>query len=172
MGSILAALALVLTAAAPVFAAVPSSTPTPLPPLLSAGQQALYQRAFEALGAGRTDEAKQLVHQGTSKLGDKVFRWAVLQQPHSGAAFEDIAAFIDANPSWPHQDLLMRRAEEALVDRTDDSVVLAWFALRGPQTADGAMRYIEALLRTGDSTASAWFWQRPRSPGRPPRRPP
>lgn len=150
MGSILAATALALAAASSAFAAAPPAALTPLPPLLSAGQQALYQHAFEALDAGRTDEAKQLVHQGTSKLGDKVFRWILLQQPHSGAAFEDIAAFIDANPNWPHQDLLMRRAEEALVDRTDDSVVLAWFALRGPQTADGAMRYIEALLHTGD----------------------
>jgi peptidoglycan lytic transglycosylase len=151
-GLVLAAAAVVLTAAAPVLAAPAALSPTqaPLAPLLSAGQQALYQHAFEALDAGRPEEARQLAHQGTSKLGNKIFRWAELQQPHSGAAFEDIAAFIDANPAWPHQDILMRRAEEALIDRTDDSVVLAWFALRGPQTADGAMRYIEALLRAGD----------------------
>jgi soluble lytic murein transglycosylase len=79
-----------------------------------------------------------------------VLRWLELQQPRSGASFEDLAAFIDANPDWPMQDILMRRAEEALVERTDDSLVLAWFALRGPGTADGAMRYAEALFRAGD----------------------
>ncbi|MBV8538218.1 MAG: transglycosylase SLT domain-containing protein [Alphaproteobacteria bacterium] len=134
--------------AAPAKLPVPATTP--LPPLLKPDQQALYKRAFEALDAGRADEARSLARQGGSKLADKVFRWAELQQPHSGAAFEDIAAFIDANPSWPHQDVLMRRAEEALIDRTDDSVVLAWFALRAPLTVDGSMRYIEALLRSGD----------------------
>jgi len=157
-GLVLAAALVAWTAAVPAVAApAPKSAtalPVPpaarLPPLLKPDQQALYQRAFEALDAGRPDEARQLARQGGSKLADKIFRWAELQQPHSGAAFEDIAAFIDANPSWPHQDVLMRRAEESLVDRTDDSVVLAWFALRGPQTVDGSMRYIEALLRSGD----------------------
>ncbi len=47
---------------------------------------------------------------------------------------------------------MVRRAEEALVDRTDDSVVLAWFALRGPITVDGAMRYAEALMRNNERT--------------------
>lgn len=147
-GPILAATLVVLATVAPARSA-PFPDLTPLPPLLSTEQQALYQRAFEALDAGRIDFARQLAHQGHDKLANKIFRWAELQEPHSGAAFEDIAAFIDANPNWPRQDLLMRRAEEALVARTDDSVVLAWFALRGPQTADGAMRYIAALLHTG-----------------------
>ncbi len=154
---VLAAALVAGTAAAAVAApapkaatALPVPATTALPPLLKPDQQALYQRAFEALDAGRADEARQLARQGGNKLADKIFRWAELQLPHSGAAFEDIAAFIDANPSWPHQDVLMRRAEESLVDRTDDSVVLAWFALRGPQTVDGSMRYIEALLRSGD----------------------
>lgn len=148
-GSILAAIAVVAATAARALAG-PLPAPDPLPPLLSPAQQSLYQRAFEALDAGRTDMARQLAREGTDKLANKIFRWAELQQPHSGAAFEDIAAFIDANPSWPRQDLVMRRGEEALIERTDDSVVLAWFALRGPQTADGAMRYVEALFRAGD----------------------
>lgn len=149
--SIVAMTTIVLASAALAFAASGTSpAPTPLPPLLSAEQASLYQHAFEGLDAGRIDTARELAQQGTNKLAHKVFRWAELQQPHSGVAFEDIAAFIDANPTWPRQDILMHRAEEALVDRTDDSVVLAWFALRGPQTVDGAMRYIEALLRAGE----------------------
>ncbi|MBV8168016.1 MAG: lytic transglycosylase domain-containing protein, partial [Alphaproteobacteria bacterium] len=95
-------------------------------------------------------DARQLAAHGTDKLANKIFHWAELLTPHSGAAFEDIAAFSDANPSWPSQDVLSRRAEEALVERTDDSVVLAWFALRGPTTVDGSMRYAEALLRSGE----------------------
>ncbi len=122
----------------------------PLPSLLSAEQRQLYDRAFDALDAGKVDEGRRLINEGKDRFAAKVFRWAELQQPRSGASFEDIAAFIDANPEWPGLDALSRRAEEALVDRTDDSVVLAWFALRGPSTADGAMRYIEALLRSGN----------------------
>jgi soluble lytic murein transglycosylase len=149
-GMAVAVAAGVLAATAPGRAAPSAAGPAALPPPLSADQASLYKRAFEDLDAGRTEDAERLARQGTNKLAAKLFRWAELQKPRSGAAFEDIAAFIDANPTWPGQDILMRRAEEALIDRTDDSVVLAWFALRGPMTVDGAMRYIEALLRTGD----------------------
>lgn len=121
-----------------------------LPPLRSADQRQVYARAFEALDQGRLDEARRLARDGKDRLGARIFRWAELQQPRSGASFEDIAGFIDANPHWPNQDTLARRAEEALIERTDDSVVLAWFALRGPATVDGAMRYIEALQRASD----------------------
>jgi soluble lytic murein transglycosylase len=119
-------------------------------PVLTAEQREVYAKAFAAADAGRWDEVRRLSHQGKEALANKVLRWLELQQPRSGASFEDLAAFVDANPDWPMQDILMRRAEEALVDRTDDSLVLAWFALRGPATADGAMRYAEALFRAGD----------------------
>jgi soluble lytic murein transglycosylase len=122
----------------------------PLPPVLSAEQRQLLERAFDALDSAKADEGRRLVNESRDRLAAKVFRWVELQQPRSGASFEDIAAFIDANPDWPNHDILYRRAEEALVERTDDSVVLAWFALRGPTTADGAMRYIEALTRSGN----------------------
>lgn len=134
-----------LGAAAPVVAQTPVAGP--LPPLLSAEQRALYTRAFEALDAGHLADAKRIAAEGQDKVATKLFRWIELQQPRSGPVFEDIAGFIDANPDWPNQDTLARRAEEALIERTDDSVVLAWFALRGPYTVDGAMRYIEALMR-------------------------
>jgi soluble lytic murein transglycosylase len=139
----LAVLALVSFAAA-------AAAQAPLPALLSAEQRQLYDRAFDALDAGKVEEGRRLVSEGRDRFVAKVFRWAELQQPRSGASFEDIAAFIDANPDWPGLDTLSRRAEEALVERTDDSVVMAWFALRGPVTADGAMRYIEALIRNGN----------------------
>jgi soluble lytic murein transglycosylase len=121
-----------------------------LPSLRSTDQRQAYAGAFEALDQGRVDEARRLAREGKDRLGAKIFRWAELQQPRSGASFEDIAGFMDANPGWPNQDTLARRAEEALIERTDDSVVLAWFVLRGPATADGAMRYIEALQRAGE----------------------
>ncbi|HEX2113606.1 MAG TPA: lytic transglycosylase domain-containing protein [Alphaproteobacteria bacterium] len=119
-------------------------------PVLTAEQREIYAKAFAAADAGRWDEVRRLSLQGKEALANKVLRWLELQQPRSGVAFEDLAAFIDANPDWPMQDILMRRAEEALVERTDDSLVLAWFALRGPSTSDGAMRYADALFRAGD----------------------
>lgn len=109
-----------------------------------------YRKAFAAAESGRWDDVRRLTQAGKDPLANKILHWLELQQPRSGAAFEDVAAFIDANAEWPGQDLLIRRAEEALVDRTEDSLVLAWFAGRAPATVDGAMRYAEALFRSGE----------------------
>jgi soluble lytic murein transglycosylase len=120
-----------------------------LPPLVHARERDALARAFAAADAGRWDEAHKLAAAAGDRLGAKILRWLDLQRPRGPASFEDIAAFIDANPGWPAQDILNRRAEEALVARLDDSVVLAWFSTRAPATVDGAMRQLEALQRTG-----------------------
>lgn len=155
----LAALALALPLfGAPAAAQAPAmAMPVAAParnagPFLSADQRENYIKAFIAVDAGRWDEARRLAQRGNDALANKLLRWLELQQPRSGFSFEDIAAFVDAHPDWPGQDIMVRRAEEALVDRTDDSVVLAWFALRGPITVDGAMRYAEALMRNNERT--------------------
>jgi soluble lytic murein transglycosylase len=153
---LLAGTALLALAAPAAFAQTASTVaqasggPRAATPVLTAEQRELYTKAFAAAEAGRWDEVHRLTSQGREVIANKVLRWLEMQQPRSGVSFEDLAAFIDANPDWPMQDILMRRAEEALVDRTDDSVVLAWFALRGPATVDGSMRYAEALFRASD----------------------
>jgi soluble lytic murein transglycosylase len=153
---LLAGTALLALAAPAAFAQTASTVaqasggPRAATPVLTAEQRELYTKAFAAAEAGRWDEVHRLTPQGREVIANKVLRWLEMQQPRSGVSFEDLAAFIDANPDWPMQDILMRRAEEALVDRTDDSVVLAWFALRGPATVDGSMRYAEALFRASD----------------------
>lgn len=139
------------TAQAPAMAQTPAMAPARAAgALLNAEQREHYIKAFIAVDAGRWDEARRLAQRGNDPLANKLLRWLELQQPRSGFSFEDIASFIDAHPDWPGQDIMIRRAEEALVDRTDDSVVLAWFSLRGPITVDGAMRYAEALMRNNE----------------------
>jgi soluble lytic murein transglycosylase len=131
--------------------AASSGPPRAVSPLLSDDDHEFYVKAFKAADDGDWDEVRRLVAQGKDPLANKVLRWLELQQ--SGTAqFEDITAFIDANPDWPAQDSLIRGAEEALVDRSDDTVVMAWFALHEPVTVDGAIRYAEALFRANERT--------------------
>src|SRR3954469_11683140 len=69
--------------------AAAAQSPEPLPPLLAPDQRTAYKRAFDALDAGRWDEAKRLAAEAQDKLGEKLFRWIDLQLPRSGASFED-----------------------------------------------------------------------------------
>lgn len=125
-----------------------------IPPLgadvLDARQRELYTQVFAAVEAGRWEAARTLLARGNHPVANKLFRWLELQTPRSGASFEDIVQFAEANPDWPNQDTLARRAEEALLDRrVDDTLVLAWFGTRGALTPDGAQRHAEALMAQG-----------------------
>jgi soluble lytic murein transglycosylase len=119
-------------------------------PVLDARQRELYTQVFAAVEAGRWEAARTLLARGDHPVANKLFRWLELQLPRSGASFEDIVQFAEANPDWPNQDTLARRAEEALLDRrVDDTLVLAWFGTRGALTPDGAQRHAEALMAQG-----------------------
>ncbi len=130
------------------------ATPS-LGPLLSDSERGRLAAAYSALEAGRRDEARALVATTSHALAAKVFQWLDMLQPRSGAMFQDIVRFIEANPDWPANDGLRRRAEEALGDGADDASVLAWFEHRPPLTADGALRFAEALGNAGQSGRAA-----------------
>jgi soluble lytic murein transglycosylase len=131
-------------------AAAARTIPPLAPNALDPRQRELYTQVFAAVEAGRWEAARTLLARGGDPTAAKLFRWLELQSPRSGASFEDIVQFAEANPDWPSQETLARRAEEALLDRrVDDSIVLAWFGTRSPLTPDGAQRHAEALMAQG-----------------------
>jgi len=133
------------------------------PATLSQSDVQTYRQAFDALRQERYDRALDIASRAKDPLPAKLIRWAYLSSPNSGALFADITAFIRANPDWPRNDLLSRRAEEAISLVTPQESVLAWFKDREPVTAGGAMAYGRALIAQGqiDKAASilrdAWL---------------
>jgi soluble lytic murein transglycosylase len=117
-----------------------------VPSLLEAAQRETMRKAFAALSAGRWDEAHRLA--AAVPLGAKIVRWLDIQRGSQG--FDAIADFMAENPSWPLQDTLMRRAEEAIAGSGDDTRVRVWFAGRTPLTGSGALRLADAFERTGE----------------------
>jgi soluble lytic murein transglycosylase len=122
-----------------------------LPPLLEPAQRETMRKAFTALRAGRWDEAHTLA--AAVPLGAKVVRWIDMQRGAYG--FDAVADFMEQNPSWPLQDTLMRRAEEAIAASGDDMRVRRWFGDRTPLTGSGALRLAEAFERTGERDQAA-----------------
>ncbi len=124
-----------------------------IPALLNGAARDSLRRAFNAVDAGRWEEAHAVA--ASHALGAKIIRWLDMQRPAGGYGFDAIADFIARNPSWPAQEILLRRAEEALSTSNDDARVRQWFADRQPLTGTGALRLAEAMQRGGDrQTAS------------------
>lgn len=93
--------------------------------------------------------------QVSQSIGDSVARklaeWIILRSDDNGASVERYRAFFAANPSWPSQIFLRRRAEAALWDNhRDDATVLSYFSDEKPLSAKGKFSLARALIARGD----------------------
>ncbi len=72
--------------------------------------------------------------------------WQYLLDPDSGANFDEISHFIEANPAWPEQKKLQLRAEFSLRDGgIGDEALNRWFGTHPPITGIGKWAYAELL---------------------------
>jgi len=82
-------------------------------------------------------------------LSVKMLIWLHLSQYADQASFNQIRHFIVANPDWPHESTLARKAEEKLPANLRPYEVKSWFDRYAPQTADGLLRYLRAIQQLG-----------------------
>ena len=136
--------------------APPIPAPTAPPGILDAADWVHVSRAFDLADDDQWPEFAQETAAVKNPVAKKLLLWDKLVEKDSGATLADIAAFQTANPDWPLQSLLDRRAEEALLDYPADAQdTLSWFAAHPPVTGDGKIRYGETLILTGDKESGA-----------------
>ncbi|MBB5045888.1 soluble lytic murein transglycosylase [Rhodopseudomonas rhenobacensis] len=128
---------------APAAMAATSSTPQ--------GDIAAVENVIELIRNRKPGDATELAAGISDQVARKLAEWLILRSDDNGATVERYRAFLDANPSWPSQTFLRRRAEAALWDdRRDDSTVLGYFQNETPLSAKGRLSLARALLARGD----------------------
>ena len=109
------------------------------------------KRVIEATRKGKEADANAAENAIADPVARKLAEWVILRSDNTNPSFQRYAAFVTANPAWPHVPLFRRRAENALWnDHVDDNAVLAFFAARPPTTAKGRYMMARALLAKGD----------------------
>lgn len=148
--------------------ATASTTPRPHPPVRTERKPSLpavvaatsstsqadlgaLQNVIDLVRRNKQTEATQ----AQAAIGDPVARklaeWIILRSPGNGASVERYHTFVAANPGWPSQIFMRRRAEAALWDdRRDDAAVLAWFQNETPLSTKGKLVLARALLARGE----------------------
>ena len=121
-----------------------------LPPPVSGKDAIIYKSAFKEAGRGRWSVAHRIAARAHDRLGARVLRWMDYSRAYNYVSFDDISAFIAANPDWPRQRGLQASAETAMLSDVEDSVVTAWFRWRDPVSRDGRLRFADALINAGD----------------------
>jgi len=115
----------------------------------SAAEKAAAPQFFAAAERQNWADARNIASAARSPLLAKLAAWLEYNAPGSRASFDEIAAFLKANPDWPNQAALRRAAEEAMPSDISERATLAWFADHEPRTTQGRMRLIVALQNSG-----------------------
>ncbi len=117
----------------------------------SAADIAAVKRVIEAARKGKEADANAAEAGISDPVARKLAEWVILRSDNTNPTFARYAAFVEANPSWPHAPLFRRRAENALWnDGVDDRTVRAFFAKQQPATAKGRYMLARTLLTQGD----------------------
>ena len=117
---------------------------------------AAVKRVIEAAHKGRLADADTIENGIGDPVARKLAEWIILRSDSTNPSFARYAAFVNANPGWPHAALFRRRAENALWnDNLSDAEVLAFFANHKPRTAKGRYMLARALLAKGDREGAA-----------------
>ncbi|USG59823.1 lytic transglycosylase domain-containing protein [Sneathiella marina] len=117
--------------------------------LLSKKDLNIYKQAIALASERKWKKARLMARRADYKLPAKIIDWRWMTAYRNRASFDQISNFIDANPDWPRQTTLQRRAEEALVDPVSADRTISWFSSREPLTGIGMLRYGEALIEKG-----------------------
>jgi len=127
---------------------------------LSKSARAKLTQTLAAADADRWTDAAALAKQTSDPVFAKLIDWMRLGAAKSGASFDEVDAFLAANPDWPGADKLQRRAEEAIGPAMADERILAWFAARPPVSPDGAFQLARVLEAKGRVDEAAALVQR------------
>ncbi len=97
--------------------------------------------------AGRQDWVfAQAEAKAAGPVAESIIEWTRLRT--GTGSFADYQAFAASHSDWPGMDLLRRRAEETLTE-APAAQISGWFATASPQTGQGALTLIAALLAQG-----------------------
>lgn len=117
--------------------------------VLSPADEPIVKSALEAAAKGQWAQSRTFSAKLHDPVAKKLMRWLDYTRSDSAVNFSEIAAFLEANPTWPEISTLRRRAEESMPLSLTAAEVLAWFKKYEPVSSTGWTRYAEALVASG-----------------------
>jgi soluble lytic murein transglycosylase len=120
----------------------------------AAGGQSQISYALKLAAQDRWSDARRQIPRGGETLEQKTFAWMEYKSGAPGIRFDDVAAFIRANPDWPLIDRLRMQAEKVMTDGLPAQKIINWFKENQPVTPRGMDKYVQALIQSGQDSAA------------------
>ncbi len=109
-----------------------------------------YRRAFNLLDAGHPENAVAFAR-GRDPVLNKVLKGYYMAQPGNDTGFDEMAAFVSANPDWPNLKGILAIAEQKIPASATPQQVANWFTAHPPLTVVGLNRSADALEASGQT---------------------
>jgi soluble lytic murein transglycosylase len=117
---------------------------------------AAFRAALQAADEARWDAARALVpREGGLPELVKLIEWMSLRSDKGDGTFAQTVSFLRANPDWPEESVLRRRAEDRIGPEVPAADIVAFFATAAPQTSAGTMKRLAALATVQPATLPA-----------------
>jgi soluble lytic murein transglycosylase len=100
-----------------------------------------------ALGLAAKQDWAGALSAAPSGVGRDVIEWQRLRAGEGRLG--EYEEFLQRRPDWPGLPLLREKGEEAVARSDDPARVIAWFEAGPPETGNGAIAYVRALLAAG-----------------------
>jgi soluble lytic murein transglycosylase len=137
-----------------------STVPLAVAPTTTTGSDdlAAVRKAIDLIKKDKMTDAADVGRSAADPVARKLIEWAILRAEDDEFNFDRYAAFIAANPSWPHMAMFRRKAEAALwQDKLSENTVRAFFNGSKPTTAKGRLALARAAIAQGDRTLAAQY---------------
>jgi len=105
--------------------------------------------ALEMANKGQWEQARERLQNINHPDAARLYQWLYLHRKGDEADFETLSRFISQNPNWPRVARFVFHAENAIPDEMPASKVMQWFQSHEPQTFEGTVRYVDAMLSLG-----------------------
>ncbi|MEM6407743.1 MAG: lytic transglycosylase domain-containing protein [Pseudomonadota bacterium] len=126
---------------------------------LPARAQSDLAAALTAGAAGDWERVAELRAETDDSVARDIIDWMQLRGQQG--SFAECRDFVARNADWPGMPLLRQRCEYSIPrGYSDPAHVIAFFDAQAPRTGTGALRYAEALIRSGRSYEGAQEVQR------------
>lgn len=115
----------------------------------NAGGQSNIVYALKLASGNRWSDARGQLPRRGDTLEQRAFQWYEYKSGAPGVTFNEIAAFVRANPDWPLIDRMRMQAEKIMPSNMKAQTVIDWFKENQPVTPNGMDLYVQALISTG-----------------------
>lgn len=119
---------------------------------ISSKDKAIFKSAYSKARNNQFDAAMSEASQASDKTILKLIKWLGYQDGYARGGYDEIASFIERNPSWPSIKILKNKAEFSLTGRESNQEVLKSFKSSPPVTGYGMKLLAEARIQSGDNS--------------------